>query len=103
MVKQVFEDCYIDTKDNISEIGFNDDEKSMKTINNIIFFEFLVKLGDIVNRGDKLIAVESMKGTGELISKIRGEVIEVNKAVEENPELLKGDPTQSLLRIRREG
>ena len=99
MGKEVFEDCYVEQEGKNATIGFNDDEKSKKTIENIIFFEFNVKAGDEVKEGDRLLTLEAMKGTLELKSRVEGVIKELNNDVEGDPEILKENPTQWLVKI----
>ncbi|MBS1266065.1 MAG: Glycine cleavage system H protein [Candidatus Woesearchaeota archaeon] len=97
-----YEDCYVNIEDDTAEIGFNDDEESLKTIKNIIFMEFAVDPGDKVKEGSPLLNIEAMKGTMQLKSRVEGIIVKLNTDVQEDPELLQNDPTQWLLKIRVE-
>ncbi len=48
--------------------------------------------GDEVTAGEEFGAVESVKAASDLISPVTGTVIEVNEALEDEPELLNADP-----------
>ena len=95
-----YEDCYVEEENKIFTIGFNDDQKSIDTIKNIIFLEFAVDPGEKVEKGNILLSVEVMKGTYELKSRVSGKVIEVNREVEDEPEILQDNPSTWLIRIR---
>lgn len=49
-------------------------------------------VGDEVAAGEEFGAVESVKAANDLISPVSGTVIEVNEALEDEPELLNEDP-----------
>lgn len=49
-------------------------------------------VGDDVVAGEEFGAVESVKAASDLISPVSGTVIEVNEALEDEPELLNEDP-----------
>ena len=49
-------------------------------------------IGDEVAAGEEFGAVESVKAASDLISPVSGTVIEVNEALEDEPELLNEDP-----------
>lgn len=49
-------------------------------------------VGDDVAAGEEFGAVESVKAASDLISPVSGIVIEVNEALEDEPELLNEDP-----------
>jgi len=48
--------------------------------------------GTSLNSGDEFAEIESMKVTLELPSPVTGTIVEVNKALERNPELVNQDP-----------
>ena len=48
--------------------------------------------GTRLNYGDEFAEIESMKVTLELTSPVAGTIVEVNKALETNPELVNQDP-----------
>jgi len=48
--------------------------------------------GTRLNSGDEFAEIESMKVTLELPSPVTGTIVEVNKALERNPELINQDP-----------
>ncbi|MBO5262784.1 MAG: glycine cleavage system protein GcvH [Bacteroidaceae bacterium] len=48
--------------------------------------------GDEVEAGEDFGAVESVKAASDLISPVTGEVVEVNSALADSPELINSDP-----------
>ena len=60
-------------------------------LGDIVFFE-LPKVGDNVAHLGKMGEVESVKAVSDLYSPVSGEVIEVNSALTDRPELTNEDP-----------
>lgn len=69
--------------------GITDHAQEMLT--DIVFVE-LPEKGMEVKKGDRLAVVESVKAVSDVYAPLSGEVIEVNKSLEEAPELLNSDP-----------
>ena len=57
----------------------------------MVFVE-LPGIGDSVVSGDEAAVVESVKAASEVYSPFTGEVVEVNEALEGNPELVNSSP-----------
>ena len=57
----------------------------------VVFVE-LPAIGDEFVSGDEAAVVESVKAASEVYTPLSGEVIEVNEALEENPELVNTSP-----------
>lgn len=60
-------------------------------LGDIVYFE-LPKVGDSVSHLGKMGEVESVKAVSDLYSPVSGEVIEVNAALTDRPELTNEDP-----------
>ncbi len=60
-------------------------------LNDIVYVEFRDP-GDAVEAGGSFGEVESVKAASELYSVVAGEIIEVNSALEDEPEVLNADP-----------
>ena len=60
-------------------------------LGDIVYFE-LPKVGDSVSHLGKMGEVESVKAVSDLYSPVSGEVIEVNPALADRPELTNEDP-----------
>ncbi|BBE31462.1 glycine cleavage system H protein [Tepiditoga spiralis] len=60
-------------------------------LGDITFIE-LPEVGKEVKSGDVLCTLESVKSAGDVYTPLTGKVIEVNKALEEKPELMNDDP-----------
>ena len=60
-------------------------------LNDIVYVEFK-EAGDNVEAGDSFGEVESVKAASELYSVVAGEIIEVNSALEDAPEIVNADP-----------
>ncbi len=64
----------------------------------------LPDVGATVAVGDAIGEVESVKATSEVLTAVSGEVVEINSALEEHPELLNEDAFEEgwLIKIRAE-
>ncbi len=60
-------------------------------LGDIVYFE-LPKVGDSVSQLGKMGEVESVKAVSDLYSPVSGEVVEVNAALADQPELTNSDP-----------
>jgi glycine cleavage system H protein len=60
-------------------------------LNDIVYVE-LPTVGAVFNAGDSFGSVESVKAQSDLYLPVSGEVTEVNKALEKEPELINVDP-----------
>jgi glycine cleavage system H protein len=80
---------WIKIKDDTAIIGITDHAQSELT--DIVFAE-LPEIGKNVNRGEELCVVESVKSVSEIYSPISGEIIKVNKKLEDSPEVINEKP-----------
>ena len=76
----------------IGIIGITD--YAQESLGDIVFIE-LPELGKLVNIGDQVGVVESVKAASDLFSPISGEIIEVNKELTNSPQLMNNDPENS--------
>jgi glycine cleavage system H protein len=70
-------------------IGITD--HAQKELGDIVFVE-LPKVGDQVVAQESFGTVESVKAVSDVYSPVTGEVVAVNKKLQESPELLNADP-----------
>lgn len=94
-----YPDCYIKKEKSVNIVGFKDEESTINLVKDAVFFEFSVKVGDVVKVGDRLLVIETMKGTTELSSKISGKIVELNLDIPNDPELLNSKNDIWLLKI----
>ena len=57
-----------------------------------IVYVDLPELGDSLDQNDTFGVVESVKAVNDLFSPVSGEIVEVNKALEDEPEIINSDP-----------
>lgn len=76
-------------------------EFAQQELGEVVFVE-LPETGQVFNSGDELGTIESVKAVAEVYTPVAGEVVEVNDAVVEDPELLNEDPHGEgwLVRVR---
>ena len=70
-------------------VGISD--HAQNELGEVVFVE-LPAIGDEFVSGDEAAVVESVKAASEVYTPMSGEVIEVNEALEENPELVNTSP-----------
>ena len=80
---------WIKEDENTVMVGISDHAQS--ELGEVVFVE-LPAVGDEFVSGDEAAVVESVKAASEVYTPISGEVIEVNEALEENPELVNTSP-----------
>lgn len=82
----------------IATVGISD--YAQHALGNIVYVD-MPEEGDEVTAGEDFGAVESVKAASDLISPVSGEVVEVNGALEDAPELLNEDPyTNWIIKVR---
>ena len=80
---------WVKVDDNTVIVGISD--HAQNELGDVVFVE-LPAIGDEFVSGDEAAIVESVKAASEVYTPLSGEVIEVNEALEENPELVNTSP-----------
>jgi glycine cleavage system H protein len=73
----------------VAVIGITD--YAQKELGDVVFVE-LPQVGAELEAGDELGSIESVKAVSELFAPVSGEVVEVNEALRDKPELVNTDP-----------
>lgn len=66
-------------------------EFAQQELGEVVFVE-LPEVGQVVDAGDEVGTIESVKAVAEVFSPLAGEVVEVNSSLSDEPELLNDDP-----------
>ncbi len=76
-------------------------EFAQQELGEVVFVE-LPEVGQVFDSNDEVGTIESVKAVAEIYTPVAGEVVEVNGAIEDDPELLNEDPHGEgwLLKIR---
>ncbi|MBN1937662.1 MAG: glycine cleavage system protein GcvH [Anaerolineae bacterium] len=80
---------WIRVKGDEAVIGISDYAQS--ELNDVVYVE-LPEVGDALEKGEEFGSVESVKAASELYTPASGEVIAVNEALQDTPELINHDP-----------
>lgn len=95
---------WICVEDGVGTVGITD--YAQKQLGDVVFVE-LPAVGMAVNKGDPAAVVESVKAASEVYAPVSGEVIAVNEALADGPELVNTEPMDGgwfmKIRLRDEG
>jgi glycine cleavage system H protein len=80
---------YVHVEGDIGTVGITD--YAQKELGDVVFVE-LPQVGTQLEQGDELGSIESVKAVSELFAPASGEVVEVNEALTDKPELVNTDP-----------
>jgi glycine cleavage system H protein len=61
-------------------------------LSDIVFAEVIVNEGDMVNKGDTIATIESVKAAADVYAPISGKVSSINEALAGTPEVINSDP-----------
>jgi glycine cleavage system H protein len=80
---------WIRVDENVGTIGITD--HAQKELGDIVFVE-LPKPGEHVSAGESFGSIESVKAVSDIYSPVTGEILTVNKMLQDSPEKLNADP-----------
>ncbi len=80
---------WVRVENGVATVGITD--HAQDELGDVVFVE-LPETGATLAPGDSFGAVESVKAVSDLYSPVGGEVVEVNSALEDNPEKINEDP-----------
>jgi glycine cleavage system H protein len=80
---------YVHVEGDIGTVGITD--YAQKELGDVVFVE-VPRIGTQLEQGDEMGSIESVKAVSELFAPVSGEVVEINEALTEKPELVNTDP-----------
>lgn len=78
--------------DNVVRVGITD--HAQEALGDLVYIE-LPQVGNTVNAGEQCAVVESVKAASDIYSPVSGEVVEVNDAVVDGPQIVNNDAYSS--------
>ena len=90
---------WLRVEDDLCVLGIT--EFAQQELGEVVFVE-LPEIGQVFDANDELGTIESVKAVAEVFTPVAGEVVEINDAVVDDPELLNEDPHHEgwLIKIR---
>jgi glycine cleavage system H protein len=83
-------DEWILVEGDTARIGITD--YAQDQLSDIVYVDVSASEGELVEKGDAFATVESVKAASDVYAPAGGEVVAVNDALEETPELINSDP-----------
>jgi len=89
-------------EDDVITVGVT--EQGQEMLGDVVFAD-LPDVGQAVFEGAPCATLESVKAASDVLCPVDGEVLELNEALEDSPELINDDPLEEgwILKIRMEG
>ena len=89
---------YVRVEGDFGYVGITD--FAQHALGNVVYVD-MPDVDDDVTAGEEFGAVESVKAASDLISPVSGEVVEVNSALEDEPELINKDAFENwIIKVR---
>lgn len=83
---------WIRIEGDVGTVGISD--YAQEQLGDVVYVE-LPEVGKVLARGEEAAVVESVKAASEVYAPVSGEVVEVNRALEDAPALVNGAPTET--------
>lgn len=88
-LKYTKEDEWVSIDGDVATVGITD--YAQDSLADLVYFE-LPEVGDTLTIGEEFGVVESVKAAADLFAPLSGEVVEINEALTDAPELANTDP-----------
>lgn len=75
--------------DGVVTVGIS--EHAQEALGDVVFVE-LPEVGQLVGQGDSISVVESVKAASDIYAPVSGEIVEINEALVDEPEIVNGAP-----------
>ena len=79
---------WIDLKDDVATVGITN--HAQDSLGDIVFID-LPEIGKVVNAGDEVSVIESVKAASDIYAPVNGEVIEINDKLKDEAGLINQD------------
>lgn len=89
-LKYATTDEWAKVEGDVATIGITD--YAQDSLSDVVFFEAIVSVGDTIKAKQQIATVESVKAAADINSPVSGEVIAINEALADSPELVNKDP-----------
>ena len=89
-LKYTENDEWIRIEDSLGTMGISD--YAQDQLSDIVFVEFLVDIGEMVDQGDTIATVESVKAAADIYAPVSGMIKSLNEELADSPELINTDP-----------
>jgi glycine cleavage system H protein len=90
-LKYTESDEWVQVDGGTAKIGLTD--YAQDQLSNIVFVDLSeVEVGGSLTRGDTCAAVESVKAASDVYAPVSGEVVAINDALDDEPEIINSDP-----------
>ncbi|MGH8492908.1 MAG: glycine cleavage system protein GcvH [Moraxellaceae bacterium] len=80
---------WVRVEDDIATVGITD--HAQDALGDLVFVE-LPDIGDVVAAHDEAGVVESVKAASDIYAPVSGEIIAINEALSDSPEIINSDP-----------
>ncbi len=83
-------DEWIRVEDEVATMGITD--YAQDQLSDVVFVEIVVIEGDELGQGETFAVVESVKAAADIYMPVGGEILAINEALIDSPELINEDP-----------
>ncbi len=83
-------DEWVRVEDEVATIGISD--YAQDQLSDVVFIEIVVFEGDSIGKGETCAVVESVKAAADIYMPVGGEILAINEALIDSPELINEDP-----------
>ncbi len=83
-------DEWVRVEDEVATIGISD--YAQDQLSDVVFVEIVVFEGDELGQGETFAVVESVKAAADIYMPVGGEILAINEALIDSPELINEDP-----------
>lgn len=80
---------WVRVEDDIATVGITDFAQTL--LGELVYVE-LPDVGDVIDQGEDCAVVESVKAASDVYCPLSGEILEINEALADEPELVNDDP-----------
>jgi glycine cleavage system H protein len=89
-LKYTENDEWVRVDGDVGTVGITDFAQDQ--LSDVVFVEYLVFEGDVVDKGDPCTTVESVKAAADVYTPVSGEIVAVNEDLADSPEMVNSDP-----------
>ena len=83
-------DEWVRVEDEVATIGISD--YAQDQLSDVVFVEIVAFEGDELGQGESFAVVESVKAAADIYMPVSGEILAINEALIDSPELINEDP-----------